>query len=103
MPLYINLIRWTDQGRAKADSLPARNDEVAKRIEAAGGKLVGNYVTMGRFDQVAITEAPDEETAAALLIIVAQRGNAITETLRAFTMEETRELVRKAGEIAGTS
>ena len=90
MPIYISLIKWTDQGRSKAGSLPDRVAEVEKRIEALGGKSLGNYATMGRFDQVALVEAPDDDTAAKLLFIVAERGNASTETLRAFTMDEVR-------------
>ncbi len=93
MPFYVSLIKWTDQGRAKVDSLPDRVEQVNKRVADLGGKVVGNYVTMGRFDQIAITEAPDDETAAKLLLIVAGRGNAITETLRAWTMEEARTLL----------
>jgi len=91
--IYISLIKWTDQGRAKVDSLPDRVGQVDKRVEGLGGKVLGNYLTMGRFDQIAITEAPDDETAAKLLLIVAGRGNAITETLRAWTMDEARTLL----------
>jgi hypothetical protein len=36
-----------------------------------------------RFEQVAVIEAPDDEIVAKLAMIVAGRGNAITETLRA--------------------
>jgi uncharacterized protein with GYD domain len=93
VPFYVSLIKWTDQGRAKVDSLPDRVEQVNKRVADLGGKVVANYVTMGRFDQIAVTEAPDDETAAKLLLIVAGRGNAITETLRAWTMEETRALI----------
>ena len=93
MGTYITLIRWTDQGREKASSLPDRVGEVGKRIEAAGGKQVGNYLTMGQYDQISIVEAPDDETAAKLLMAIAERGNAETETLRAFTMDETRKLL----------
>jgi uncharacterized protein with GYD domain len=93
VPIYVSLIKWTDQGRAKVDSLPDRVEQVNKRVADVGGKVVANYLTMGRFDQIAITEAPDDETAAKLLLIVAGRGNAITETLRAWTMEEARGLV----------
>ncbi|MCA1831002.1 MAG: GYD domain-containing protein [Actinomycetota bacterium] len=93
MPAYITLIRWTDKGRENVSSLPDRADQVAKRVEQAGGKLLGNYVTMGRFDQVSIVDAPDEETVAKLALVIAGRGNATTETLRAFTMEEVRDLV----------
>jgi uncharacterized protein with GYD domain len=93
MPIYITLLKYTDQGRREIASLPDRADAVAKRIEQAGGKVVGNYMTMGRFDQIALTEAPDDETAARLLLIIAGRGNAVTETLRGFTMDEVRQLL----------
>ena len=64
-----------------------------QRIQQAGGKVLGNYLTMGRFDQVAFLEVPDDETAAKLAIMVAGRGNATTETLRAFTMDEMKKLL----------
>ncbi len=92
MPTYISLIKWTDQGRSKVSSLPDRVGEVDKRIESMGGKSIGNWLTMGRFDQVAVVEAPDDDTAAKMLMVVVERGNAITETLRAFTMDEVRGL-----------
>jgi len=66
---------------------------VGKRVEQAGGKVLGNYMTMGRFDQISVTEAPDDETAARLLLIIAGRDNVVTETLRGFTMEEVRQLL----------
>lgn len=93
MPIYVTLIKWTDQGRAKVGDLPARADEVIKRVEAAGAKSIGNWVTMGQYDQVAITDAPDEETIAKLALVIAGRGNATTETLRAFTMDEVKNLL----------
>lgn len=93
MAIYITLIKWTDQGREKVASLPDRVGEVEKRLEAAGAKNIGNWVTLGQYDQIAVTEAPDDETAAKLALIVAGRGNATTETLRAFTMDEVRGLL----------
>jgi uncharacterized protein with GYD domain len=93
MPVYITLLRWTDQGRRDVGTLPDRAAAVEKRVEEAGGKVLGNYVTMGRFDQVAITEAPDDETIGKLALIIAGRGNAVTETLRGFSMEEVRGLL----------
>jgi uncharacterized protein with GYD domain len=94
VPTYISLIRWTKQGREKASSLPDRVDEVGKRIEGAGGKQIGNWLTMGQYDQIAVVEAPDDETAAKLLMMIAERGNAVTETLRGFTMNEVRALMK---------
>ncbi len=93
MPTYVSLIRWTDKGRGATSSLPDRVAEVQKRLDAQGIKLVGTWVTMGQYDQISIVEAPDDETAAKLLMAIAERGNAETETLRAFTMDETRKLL----------
>ena len=93
MPIYITLMKYTDQGRKDIASLPDRAEAVGKRVEQAGGKVLGNYVTMGRFDQISVTEAPDDETAARLLLIIAGRDNVVTETLRGFTMEEVRQLL----------
>lgn len=93
MPVYVSLIKRTDQGRAGVASLPDRVAQVEKRLEEHGAKQIGNWVTFGRYDQVAVVDCPDEATAAKLALIVAGRGNAISETLRAFTMDEVRSLL----------
>ena len=51
-------------------------------------------MTLGRYDVVEIFEAPDDETAAQILVAVTRDGNVTTETLRAFTREEAEEIVR---------
>lgn len=93
MPMYVSLIRWTDKGRETVKSLPDRVGEVTKRLEADGIKLVGTWVTMGQYDQISVLEAPDDEAMARAAIEVAGRGNAVTETLRCFSMDEVRKLV----------
>ena len=94
MPTYIQLLKWTDQGRKNAATIADRVDEVARRSEAEFGvKIVGAYVTMGRFDQIVVSEAPNDEAIAKVAMLVAGRGNAITETIRAFTMDEVRALM----------
>jgi uncharacterized protein with GYD domain len=93
MPTYVSLIRWTAKGRESTASLPDRVAEVEKRLQSQGVKLVGTWVTMGRYDQVSILEAPDDEAVAKAALEVAGRGNAVTETLRGFSMDEVRKLV----------
>ena len=39
------------------------------------------------------SEGPDDETAAKLLLMIAAQGNIRTETIRAFTEEEYREVI----------
>lgn len=94
MPIYVQLIKWTDQGRKVVDSLPDRVDAVRGQVEAMGVKVIGNWVSMGQYDQIAIAEAPDDETVAKIAVLIAGRGNATTETLRCFTMDEVRQLMK---------
>ncbi|HEY5100609.1 MAG TPA: GYD domain-containing protein [Gaiellaceae bacterium] len=95
MPHYISLMRWTTAGRA---GLPAWRDRVEdgeRLIEESGGKLVGVWVTLGRYDVVEVFEAPDDETALEIVTKLGAGGGEDTETLRAFTREEAEEIIRK--------
>ncbi len=78
--------------------LPAWRDTVEdgeREIEEAGGKLVGVWVTLGRYDVVEVFEAPDDDTALEILMKLNRYGAEHTETLRAFTREEAEGIVRR--------
>ena len=95
MPHYISLMRWTTAGRA---GLPAWRDRVEdgeRLIEEAGGKLVGVWVTFGRYDVVEVFEAPDDSVALEIVTKLGAAGAEETETLRAFTREEAEGIIRK--------
>ncbi|MCO6009456.1 GYD domain-containing protein [Actinoallomurus purpureus] len=55
--------------------------------------VLGAYLSMGRYDQIVLIEAPDDEVAAKFAVFVAGRGYAETETLRCFSMDETLSLL----------
>jgi uncharacterized protein with GYD domain len=93
MPVYVTLFKWTDQGRTKTKDLAARYADGQQRIKDAGGKEIGTYVVMGQYDMVSVVEAPNDETIAKIALGIAGRGNASTETLRGFTMNEVSKLV----------
>jgi uncharacterized protein with GYD domain len=95
MPHYISLMRWTTQGLAGLPGWRERVEEGQRTIEASGGRLVGVYVTLGRYDVVEIFEAPDDEIAVEILMKLQRYGAEHTETLRAFTREEAEEIVRR--------
>ena len=78
--------------------LPAWRDRVEdgeREIEEAGGKLVGVWVTLGRYDVVEIFEAPDDALAVEILMKLQRFGAEHTETLRAFTRDEAEAIVRR--------
>jgi uncharacterized protein with GYD domain len=56
---YIILGKYTHQGIAKIKEGPARIEAARKAMEAAGGKMVAWYLTMGRYDFVVISQAPN--------------------------------------------
>ena len=95
MPHYISLMRWTSQGVMGLPAWRERVEEGERTIEEAGGKLIGVYVTLGRYDVVEIFEAPDDETAMEILMKLQRHGAEQTETLRAFTREQAEEIVRR--------
>ncbi len=93
MPTYITLYNFTQQGVENIKEGPARLDAARAALEATGGKLIGFYLTMGQYDLVVISEGPDDETAMKLLMAIGAQGNVRSETMRAFTEDEYRELV----------
>lgn len=98
MPTYISLIRYTEQGVKTFNELSQRLEETKTAGESVGAKLVGYYLTMGQYDAVAISEAPDDASIAKLALAASARGNVRTETMRAFTEEEARKIAAELSE-----
>ena len=48
---------------------------------------------MGRHDVVTVVEAPDDTAVAKGLLTLGSMGNVSTETMRAFTVDEFRQLI----------
>lgn len=92
MPTFIVLMKFTEQGIRGVKESPARYEAFKA---AAGGAEVGVkdiYWTVGHYDIVLTVEGSDEQVTAALLRLGAQ-GNVRTETLRAFAIDEMKQLV----------
>ena len=93
MPTYITMYKFTQQGVENIKQGPARTEAARAALEAVGGRMVSFYLTMGRYDVVVVSELPDDETAMKLLMDIGAQGNVRSETMRAFTEDEYRELV----------
>lgn len=93
MATYITLFRYTQQGIQNIKQGPARIDAFRQALQAAGAELKGIYLVMGQYDFVAIIEAPHDETVTKINLALGSLGNVRTETLRAFTEDEFRQLV----------
>jgi uncharacterized protein with GYD domain len=87
------LWNWTDQGIRNAKDSPQRIETFKKDLEKAGGKLVGAYYTMGKYDGVVILEAPNDEVVMKIMLATASLGNVRTKTLKAFAQEEASKIM----------
>jgi uncharacterized protein with GYD domain len=96
VPTYISLLNWTDQGIRAYEDTVKRADAFAAALEEMGARLVDLYWTVGRYDLVAIFEAPDDETAAAAMLRNGGAGNVRSTTLRAFGRDEVSRVIAKA-------
>jgi uncharacterized protein with GYD domain len=92
MHTYITLVHYTEQGVKTFAGLSERLEQTRTAGEAVGAKMVSYYLTMGQYDAVVITEAPDDQTIAKLALEAGAQGNVRTETMRAFTVEEAEEI-----------
>jgi len=95
MSTYVCLMTLTDQGVKKMKSAPAEIEQSVMALEAAGGKLIGFYTTMGPYDYVAVSECPNDEVAMSYLMGLASPGDVRTLTMKAFNFEELKEMVKK--------
>lgn len=95
MPTFIVIANFTDKGIHDAKDTVNRADKFKAIANNAGVTIKDMYWTIGPFDVVTICEAPDDETATALSLSIAARGNVRTQTLRAFTATEISRVLGK--------
>jgi uncharacterized protein with GYD domain len=93
MVRYVTLMKLTGEGAKAIKEAPKRVDEAVTALEAMGGKLLDFYVVMGKYDYVAISEAPSDEVAATFLLALARAGNVRTMAMKAFTREQFGQIV----------
>jgi uncharacterized protein with GYD domain len=95
MPIYITLFKNTQKGAETIKEAPQRIAEGAKAVQAAGGRVIGAYATLGRFDYVYITEFPDAKAGWPVLVKTAMGGTASGETMEAIQLDEFVEIVKR--------
>lgn len=92
MQTYVSLTKFTRQGIENVQDSPARTEQAREMVESLGGTWEAFFVTMGRYDGL-VAEFPDDETAAQASLALGRSGSVTTETLRAFTLNDFRDIV----------
>jgi len=95
MPTYISLVQFTDKGLQAAKETTRRVADWAAKVQPMGVSIKQMYWTLGHYDQVCVFDAPDDETAASVLLAADLLGNIRTQTLRAFTASEMEKILAR--------
>ncbi len=97
MTTFVTLFKWTSQGAKNAKDSVERYEKGSQQAEKMGGRVLTYIWTQGRFDSLAISEWPDEESYMAFVLALAALGNVQTETLRGFSAEDMTRIIKKMG------
>ena len=92
MATHIVLIDFTDQGIRNVKQSPERAKGAIAAAEKLGIRVKG---TLGAHDAVLVAESPDDEAITAWALGLSSLGNVRTQTMRAFTADETNRILAK--------
>lgn len=95
MEAYIFLTRWTDKGVQDSRNSVERATAAVDTMEKLGVKIYETYWTVGAFDLVLVADCPDQETAHAVSLKLAERGNVRATAMRAFDRAEMMQIAAK--------
>jgi uncharacterized protein with GYD domain len=99
MPLYMTQFAYTSEAWTALTQNPENRSEAFGGLaQTMGGRLVSFYNSFGEYDGLVIYEAPDESTAAAIVLAAVSPGHiSSVKTTVLLSAEEGVEAMRKAG------
>ena len=95
MATFVVLASFTEQGIRNVKETISRAEAFKELAKKSRVTVKDMYWTLGRHDIIVICEAPDDESSTALMLSVASRGYVRSETLRAFSFEEMKQVLDK--------
>jgi uncharacterized protein with GYD domain len=93
METFIILANFTQQGVEQIKESPDRLAGAKKAFASVGAEMKQFFLVTGQYDMVVIVEAPDAAAVAKAVLMIASAGSVRSETLRAFTEAEYRDIV----------
>ena len=94
MPAFIVLGKFTQKGIENMKDSPKRLEDAKQVAKSLGGEIKEFYYTMGRYDFIAICEAPDAESMTKSLLIISGAGAVRTETLPATPATKAADMLK---------
>ena len=95
MPTFISTVKFTGQGIQAVNETTKRAAAFKSAAKKMGVKVTNIYWTLGAYDGLLVFDAPDDETATALMLHLGALGNVQTNTSRAFSAAEMDQVLAK--------
>jgi uncharacterized protein with GYD domain len=94
MVTYMMLMKLTDQGVKNVKEAPERIETGLKAFEKTGGKLVGFWIAIGKYDYVSVGESTSDEAALAWAVGLSSQGNIRVESVKLYNREQFAGLIK---------
>lgn len=95
MATFISTVTFSDAGMRDIRETCRRAKAFRERAAKAGVEVQCLLWTQGPFDGLIVFQAPDEETATALMLALGSAGNVHTQTARAYDAAEMEQILGK--------
>lgn len=96
MATFVSTVTFTDQGMKAIGESCQRAAEFRTAVEKRGVKVRELLWTIGSFDGLIVFEAPDGETAAAIMLKINSVGYVHTQTMRAYDANDMQSILAKS-------
>jgi uncharacterized protein with GYD domain len=95
MAVYIVLGNYTDQGVRNIKNLANLSQSAEQWTASKGGRVLGNYTTLGPYDFVFIVDLPNPEDVLEGAFLFGSQGDVRTQTMMAFPTNDAEEVVQR--------
>lgn len=97
MTRFVVCLNFLEKGFSNILESLTRAKDFQASAAAMGAKIEFSCWTLGQYDGIFVLSAPDETTAAALVLKLGRDGNVRTTMMRAFDADEFAAIVSKVG------
>ncbi len=87
MALYVMLGNLKSEAFDTIDGIQERDEKLAHLVESLGGRIIGLYYMIGRYDFVLLFDMEEKENLVKFLAILGKHGSVRTETLETIPAE----------------
>ena len=94
MVTYMMLMKLTDQGIKNIKGAPERIEKSLKGFDKTGGKIIGFWIAIGKYDYVSVGESASDEAALAWALGLSAQGNVRVESVKLFSKEQFGGLIK---------